>query len=166
MTKTAYSRETIVAAITSYYEFLQRIHSDYNAIEIKYPPTGGWPEITPEPFNMYSESAVDLLRHLPYFDSEGLCIVQKTEAVDYTLDIRIRFLAKELDARKAAVEEGVEKLTLEESPDDIDQGYGENGFPSYMVELAIGNRDGPPSSSMPSEARPSTGSMPPISQTV
>ncbi|KAK1672325.1 hypothetical protein BDP55DRAFT_673554 [Colletotrichum godetiae] len=46
-----YSHEATVAAITSYYELLARVHPG-SVSSLKHPPPGGWPQITSESFSI------------------------------------------------------------------------------------------------------------------
>ncbi|KAI1082819.1 hypothetical protein F5B20DRAFT_485852 [Whalleya microplaca] len=63
-----YSRDELVAAISDFYTFITRLHIPSSAL--KYPPEGGWPNITPENCSGFGKSdfVVDLIKHLPYID--------------------------------------------------------------------------------------------------
>lgn len=42
----------------------------YNLVHLKIPPPEGWPQITPESCTHFKgDYAIQVLRHLPYFDS-------------------------------------------------------------------------------------------------
>lgn len=83
-----YSRNETVAALSSHYEFLCRIHPPSTVI--KYPPPDGWPEITPEylAFLNKTDTVVDLIRHLPLIQrdkrDDPYQIYEETAAVDCT----------------------------------------------------------------------------------
>lgn len=85
--QTRYSRDEVVAALTSFYEFLAGLHLPSSAI--KYPPPGGWPNLTPEylAFMKKNDTVIDLLQHMPYIRDDGeddeYQIYDKTMAVDY-----------------------------------------------------------------------------------
>lgn len=61
-----YSKDEIVAEITSFYKFLVRLYIP--AEKINYPPPGGWPQLTPQSLAFLGKTdiAMDLIRHLPY----------------------------------------------------------------------------------------------------
>lgn len=64
-----YSHDEVVAAVTDYYHFLTRLHVDLK--DIKTPPPGGWPNITSETLKLsLTDTAVSLLKHLPYITNE------------------------------------------------------------------------------------------------
>ena len=83
-----YSRDEVVSTITSFYEWLAKLHLPASAI--KYPPPGGWPYITPKylAFMNKTDTVVDLLRHIPYIERdsewEPYQIYEKTSVMDYT----------------------------------------------------------------------------------
>lgn len=67
-----YSRDEAVSAIKSFYEFLTTLPGLLPSA-IQYAPPGGWPEInsnTMAPLGK-NEVIIDLLRHLPYIDSNS-----------------------------------------------------------------------------------------------
>ncbi|KAK7433673.1 hypothetical protein CaCOL14_009286 [Colletotrichum acutatum] len=74
-----YSHEATVAAITSYYELLARVHPD-SVSSLKYPPSGGWPQITLESFSILgrSDTVIELIRHIPYFTSDRISFMKST----------------------------------------------------------------------------------------
>ncbi|KAI3538015.1 hypothetical protein CSPX01_09812 [Colletotrichum filicis] len=61
-----YSLKATVAAITSYYELLARVHPD-SVCSLEYPPSGGWPQITSESFCILgrNDTVIELMRHIP-----------------------------------------------------------------------------------------------------
>ncbi|KAK3171999.1 hypothetical protein OEA41_004083 [Lepraria neglecta] len=89
--KLVYSRDEVVSELTSFYEFLVGLHLP--ASVIKYPPPGGWPNITPErlasavPAMKKNNDVLDLIRHIPFVRQEhcdeSYEIYEKTTAVDY-----------------------------------------------------------------------------------
>ena len=82
-----YSRDEVVSALISFYEFLVGLHLPAPAI--KYPPPGGWPDITPQylAFLKKNDIVVDHIRHIPFVQRdnsfEPYQIYEKTSAVDY-----------------------------------------------------------------------------------
>lgn len=85
-----YSRDEVVAELTSFYEFLVGLHLPASAI--KYPPPGGWPDISSESLvaiaGLYkSDAAVDLIRHIPFIRRDDMYdpyqIYDHTCCVDY-----------------------------------------------------------------------------------
>lgn len=77
-----YSHDVAVRAITSFYEFVDRMHPRELA-SIEYPPPTGWPEITHETFVLLPAAVIQLLRHIPYLRGCP-CIMADTEPIDYT----------------------------------------------------------------------------------
>ncbi|OAA42197.1 hypothetical protein NOR_05046 [Metarhizium rileyi] len=69
LTEVTYSRDTTVAAVRDFYQFLTQMFLDTKLI--KEPPEGGWPSITPESMRGLGKTneVISLLRHLPYIDS-------------------------------------------------------------------------------------------------
>ncbi|KAK3178709.1 hypothetical protein OEA41_000846 [Lepraria neglecta] len=82
-----YSRDKVVSELTSFYECLVELYLPSSAL--KYPPQGGWPDITPEylAFMEKNDTIVDIIRHIPFIrqdeDSKPYQIYEKTSAVDY-----------------------------------------------------------------------------------
>jgi hypothetical protein len=72
---TAYSRETTVKAVRSYYTFLATRLGAISPSCIMEPPLSGWPSITTASLAHLekTDAVVELLRHLPYIkgDSKG-----------------------------------------------------------------------------------------------
>ncbi|KAK1529308.1 uncharacterized protein CCOS01_07142 [Colletotrichum costaricense] len=67
-----YSHKATVAAITSYYELLARVHPDIVS-SLEYPPSGGWPQITSEFFSILgrNDTVIELMRHIPRTHEES-----------------------------------------------------------------------------------------------
>lgn len=67
-----------------FYTFLTTLH--YDPADLKIPPPEGWPNITTKICEGYKpETAIDVLRHLPYFESqEGVDIHYKSFLIDYS----------------------------------------------------------------------------------
>ena len=65
-----FSRDELVSELTSYYEFLVSLYLP--ASRLKYPPPGGWPELTDDFLAPLNKNGVvtDLIRHLPYVEGE------------------------------------------------------------------------------------------------
>lgn len=64
----ALDRDKVIAAVTDYYEWLLRLH--LRPDNLRRPPPGGWPEISPERFKKMgkTDTAIDLLKHLFYVE--------------------------------------------------------------------------------------------------
>jgi hypothetical protein len=69
---TAYSRETTVKAVRSYYTFLAARLGAIRPSCIMEPPLGGWPSITTASLAHLkkTDAVVELLRHLPYIKGD------------------------------------------------------------------------------------------------
>nr|CEG02874.1 unnamed protein product [Fusarium pseudograminearum CS3487] len=58
------------ALFVDFYSFMATLN--YDKSELKIPPPTGWPEITSESCGgTKSDYAIEVLRHLPYFNSKG-----------------------------------------------------------------------------------------------
>jgi hypothetical protein len=82
-----YSRDEVVAEMTSFYEFLTTLHIP--KVAIKYPPPGGWPHIGPNFLKTKTETVNELLRFLPYIrrdedDIEQYQVWQQCAVLDYS----------------------------------------------------------------------------------
>lgn len=65
----AFDRDKVIAAVTDYYEWLLRLH--LRPDNLRRPPPGGWPEISPERFKMgKTDTVIDLVKHLPYVEND------------------------------------------------------------------------------------------------
>jgi hypothetical protein len=63
-----YSRDTTIAAVRDYYQFLTKLYLDED--KIIFPPPDGWPDITTRSFTLdKSKEVITLLKHLPYIKS-------------------------------------------------------------------------------------------------
>lgn len=77
-----YSPEAIGTILLKFYRFLTTLH--YDVADLKVPPPEGWPSITSERCAHFrSDRAIQVLRHLPYFDSKEY-IHYKSRIIDYT----------------------------------------------------------------------------------
>jgi hypothetical protein len=65
-----YYRDEVVAAVTDYYHFLTSLHVD--PVDIKTPPSSGWPGVTSQTCNKLSktDAVILLLKHIPYITNE------------------------------------------------------------------------------------------------
>ncbi|KAF2185772.1 hypothetical protein K469DRAFT_504965, partial [Zopfia rhizophila CBS 207.26] len=65
-----YARDdVVVAALSSFYQFLTNMYLPSDAIA--YPPEGGWGDISPDSFSAQKTDAVlNLLRHIPYIQGQ------------------------------------------------------------------------------------------------
>lgn len=68
----------------------------YDLADLKVPPPEGWPELTPEYCaNLKSGFAIEVLRHLPYFDSKSKAAIHyKSGLIDYSSLNREDFLSE------------------------------------------------------------------------
>jgi hypothetical protein len=89
-----YSVAEIVAIFTEFYQSLAKLH--HNPARLKFPPPAGWPQLAPEHVGHWKDSfALDILRHLPYFESGDYVSVDfECCLVDYTTK-KPDFFAKE-----------------------------------------------------------------------
>ncbi len=136
---TAYSHEATVAAISSFYEFIKHMYGD--VVQLKYPPEGGWPQITdlggvwkPTP------AVLELLRHIPYFVSsewDPPVLLEGAQPVTW-LEL-FEFLAREMEKEKWKREQtGAASVSDErdaKAEDDED-------LPPHIIELAMQYRYG------------------------
>ena len=77
-----YTPEELAAIFLDFYTFLTTLH--YDAADLKIPPPEGWPELTHDiPVGWKSSYTIEVLRHLPYFNSEA-AIHYKSALIDYT----------------------------------------------------------------------------------
>ena len=82
----AYNRDETVAAITSFYEFLTKVHLDESDILRPPPGENGWSHLTDDRLSMLGKNHVvnDLIRHLPYIKSDSdVAIYYKTSGLDF-----------------------------------------------------------------------------------
>jgi len=129
---TVYPRDEFISELTSFYEFLVKLHLPSSAI--KYPPPGGWPDITPQylAFLKKNETVIDLIQHMPFIrrddEFDPYQIYEKTSAVDYNGQ----------DFKKQIT------VVSKPSPDIADPMEEATSVPSHVVTLAqtSGGRDG------------------------
>ncbi|KAH7019561.1 hypothetical protein EDB80DRAFT_701117, partial [Ilyonectria destructans] len=83
--------EKIRAAFIDFYTFLTTLH--YNEADLKIPPPGGWPCLTPELCADYKpDETIQVLRNLPYFDRQSpLDFHYRSRLLDYTTFTRQDF---------------------------------------------------------------------------
>ncbi|PVH79948.1 hypothetical protein DL98DRAFT_532589 [Cadophora sp. DSE1049] len=141
-----YSRDRMIAAITSFYKFQTGMHSNTNAsCKFTYPPPTGWPEVKSELFSWYDDTVVDLLRHLPWMDEESLFILPDTNVIGHASPNSIRWKTEGLRQRQEEVFENQRAATEmgETAKDeDDDSTDSEPDYPEYMLELAAGGQYG------------------------
>ena len=124
-----YSKDEVLREITSFYDFLTKLHVPSSAV--RFPPPEGWPSIDAQSYAFLrkNDTAIDLLRHLPYIDredSDGYEVYELTAMVDYEgtqmrSDMRI------------AEEHGQEPdMSLIEPASD----EGMTAVPPYVISLA------------------------------
>jgi hypothetical protein len=129
MSKSTFSHDRAVSAITSFYELLARAHSD-DCSELRYPPITGWPQINAHDFayHEYNETVLKLLRHIPYFfDDDQLHIMNGTAPINYADEEYCEWVAE-----KSRNYHGEDK---EYEPYRITK-TGEEPLPSHVVALA------------------------------
>ncbi|KAK1843719.1 hypothetical protein CCHR01_13676 [Colletotrichum chrysophilum] len=95
----SYSRDEVVAELSSYYEFLTRIFLPPSVV--RYPLEGGWQHINRDWMNTFAlgknDTVLDLMRHIPYIrrdeidDFEPWHIFERTTAVDCAGDKALNF---------------------------------------------------------------------------
>lgn len=84
-----YSEERTVEAITSFYNFLDKLYLEPDTLE--HPPEGGWPTITTTSLSALekTDAVISLLRKIPYLDQpqagfgDFFNIAAKTEPIQY-----------------------------------------------------------------------------------
>ncbi|KAH7145462.1 hypothetical protein B0J13DRAFT_501166 [Dactylonectria estremocensis] len=83
--------EKIRAAFIDFYTFLTTLH--YDKADLKIPPPGGWPCLTPELCADYKpDETIQVLRNLPYFDRRSLLEFHyHSRLLDYTTFTRQDF---------------------------------------------------------------------------
>ncbi|KAI9167961.1 hypothetical protein HJFPF1_04104 [Paramyrothecium foliicola] len=93
-TTAPYSHEATVAAITSYFTLVSRVHAHRWWSALSHPPPGGWPQIVHDDFagDNRSHDVIDLMRNIPYFEhSDSLQIMPDITPTNY---IDPKFLAR------------------------------------------------------------------------
>jgi hypothetical protein len=119
------SRDQLVTIIGDYYNFLTKFYIPESSL--KFPPPGGWPNITPETTQGFPRSpiVVDLLKHLPYIDEKdaGNMITNihyKSDVVDYSTWTPDQWANDDQDGAMS-VQERIEEY--ESEGEDEDEGY-------------------------------------------
>ncbi|KAK8061070.1 hypothetical protein PG997_015291 [Apiospora hydei] len=111
MSSSAYSHDETVAAITSYYKLVSKVHAITRNSTLLFPPPEGWPELGRAEVAAglgFSDEVMRLLRHIPYFeDSEAVQILPDVQPHSYIEPQRIELYA-ELGKRSSAAGEGEE----------------------------------------------------------
>ncbi|KAL2063177.1 hypothetical protein VTL71DRAFT_6249 [Oculimacula yallundae] len=138
-----YSHERMVAAIRSYYSFLEGLYAGMdNSSTLSYPPPEGWPHITSNHFPYYSTAVVELIRHLPCpSDDESFFVSPDTTL---NADGLPRHLSGTYDYSGMTPEERDLHLEAEWIKDvqnsqvDEDDIWPEPDYPPYMLPLASG----------------------------
>ncbi|KZM26876.1 uncharacterized protein EKO05_0011417 [Ascochyta rabiei] len=125
------TRDQLVTIIGDYYKFLTTFYIPSSAL--KFPPPGGWPNITPETTKDFPRSpiVVDPLRHLPYIDEKesGNMITHihyKCNVVDYSTVKPDQWGHEDFQLGASSIIEWIEELRgddLNEDYDDDDEGY-------------------------------------------
>ncbi|KAH8893960.1 hypothetical protein GQ53DRAFT_745365 [Thozetella sp. PMI_491] len=76
----SYNLEETVSIISSFYNFLVRMHAGESIEWVEYPPPGGWPTIPYEEYRKmgYNDTVIALIRQLPYFgNAESGCEIME-----------------------------------------------------------------------------------------
>jgi len=85
-TETIYDHDAAVRAITSYYDFLEKLYLPPDILVR--PPLEGWAQITAEsvPFRK-DEKVIRLLKYIPYFEQrlwdDEYCLARKTWPIQW-----------------------------------------------------------------------------------
>jgi len=141
----------MVATITSFYKFQAGMHSNTSgSCDFSYPPPTGWPGVKRELFSWYDDTVIDLIRHLPYIDDEGLFILPDTKIIGHASPDSIRSKTEgwmrsqqeDIQANNDATEMDGTTENKAESEDDSDSDVMEPYFPEYMLDLAAGGQYG------------------------
>ncbi|KAJ3549750.1 hypothetical protein NM208_g332 [Fusarium decemcellulare] len=76
--------EELRALFLNFHKFLTTLH--YDEAYLKTPPPGGWPQFTPESCAHFKSGyAIEVLHHLPYFDSKCTAYIHfKSRLLDFT----------------------------------------------------------------------------------
>ncbi|XDG05231.1 hypothetical protein ABKA04_004846 [Annulohypoxylon sp. FPYF3050] len=130
-----YSHEETVAAITSYYELVQRAHAIARKRDLVYPPPEGWPQLNDPDVAAgygYNEDCLKLMRHIPYFEySEGMQILPDVEPCNYIDKLRHR-IAKETGEY---IRRGGDMADSKDSEDSEDS--EERYIPPFLMVLGL-----------------------------
>ncbi|KAF2833422.1 hypothetical protein CC86DRAFT_441937 [Ophiobolus disseminans] len=157
------TRNELVTIISDYYVFLTKFYIPPSAI--KYPPPGGWPNITAETTKDLgkSELVIDLIKHLPYIASAMASkherahdIHYKSEVVDYSILMPENFTIERITDGEESLQEWWDEMEEdkdedEEESDDEDANHEDNWWngdnPDHfqmtnMIVLAQGTESG------------------------
>lgn len=141
-----YSRERMVAAITSFYKFLRGMHSNsWGACEFVYPPPTGWPDITSDLFPGYDDTVLDLVRHLPYIEQEELLAVPDTPIVPYAGPGDMYWRRGVFKSRQEEKKKRQDVSEQEDGNGQKDENETRDSNPNsthYLLELARGGQYG------------------------
>jgi len=105
------SRDDVVEAVTSFYNFLTTFpYLPPSAIQT--PPPEGWPESDREIFRKLGKSdvVVDLLSHLPYIDTRDWHIGYDTQPIHYAGDELKRYMDWGFTMERALLHPWYEKI--------------------------------------------------------
>jgi hypothetical protein len=124
------SRNEIIAIITDFYVFCTKFYLPLSTL--KFPPPGGWPNITPETTKDCGKAAIviDVLKHLPYIDSDhgeessGLVhwIHYKSTVVNYSAYTPYQFSREFVEDSEESMQEHAEEINegIDNDPEDDD----------------------------------------------
>jgi hypothetical protein len=97
-----YTPQELSEIFLDFYNFLCTLH--YDVADLKIPPPEGWPTLTPAYCaNFKTDYAIEVLRHLPYFDSKS-AIHYKSALIDYSTLSHNFFASYEAEDREGAVD--------------------------------------------------------------
>lgn len=129
-----YAPDELAGIFLDFYTFLTTLH--YDAEDLKTPPPGGWPGLTRESCSGFkSDYAIEVLRRLPYFDSE-VAIHHKSRLIDYTS------LDPEYFIQADSREEYIEFCSINGDVDPADVFFIAWGHESYGRELLLNVKHG------------------------
>lgn len=99
-----YDEDECVKVIEDYYAFLTAMYLD--PAKVRYPPEGGWPEITSEVFEGLNkiDTVISLLRRLPYIDSgdDETQLAARAAAADWA-SVATSLINQRFDAEKLRI---------------------------------------------------------------
>jgi len=118
----AYSHDAAVSAINSFLTFIKRMYGGVAGLRL--PPPEGWPQMTlglAQPLGLTPE-AVRLLRYIPHFETDDVCIMRECFPVDWVA--RFEYYLRIID------ETGNPPPTGFEDWPELDPGY-----PPHIFEI-------------------------------
>ncbi|KAM0252732.1 hypothetical protein ACHAP5_001027 [Fusarium lateritium] len=129
----SYTPEELGAMFLDFYKFLTTLH--YDEASLKIPPPTGWPQITRKSrkfAHFKSDYALEVLRHLPYFNKDPLTqFYPRSQLLDFT-DI-----SREILEFYQTYDEDSEFWSTEDEVDEKDvvgfSGARENGSLFYLL---------------------------------